>query len=90
MSLLTQLIHGQISPAEFITKAAAEIKKDAGFFASLPFGKTIEGWAVDALGRLLAQHFSPTIVELIVSELKEALGLTSNGQVPPAAPPGGT
>lgn len=84
MSDLSEFIHGRLSPQDFVIKAAADIKKDTAFFQALPFAKTLETWAVDALAGALATKFSPTIVGLVIAQLKAALGLDPL----PASPPG--
>lgn len=81
MSDLTQLLHGQLSPADFVPKAAADLKKDFALFQGLPFAKTLEGWAIDAIAGALASKFSPTLVSLIKAQLEAALGI-----ITPSAP----
>lgn len=77
MSLVTDLVEGKISPATFISGAAADLKKDAGIFADSAIGRDLLTWAVSAIIPLLASHLSPTTIALIQAGLEEALGLTA-------------
>jgi hypothetical protein len=86
MSDLTLLLKGQLSPADFVVKAAADIKKDTAFFQALPFAKTLETWAIDTIAARLSGTLSPTVTALIVHEIKALLGL--NDPTPTAAPAG--
>ena len=81
MSLVTDLFEGKISPAAFITGAAADIKKDLALFQGLPFAPTLEEWALGALGTLLSTKLSPTLSAVIINEIKS---LTGTGTPTPA------
>lgn len=77
MSDVSEFLRGAIPPEVFVTKAAADLQKDFAWAQALPFAKTLESWAIDALGRVLATKLSPTITALIVGELKQLLGLNN-------------
>ena len=86
MSDVTALFEGKLTPAQFVVKAAGDIKKDVVFFQGLPFASTLEEWALNALRTLLSSKLSPILAALIVNEIKQVLGLVP--AVPQAPTPG--
>ncbi len=74
-SALTQLSQAQISPPQFVSQVAAEIKGDAEKFNLIPGAGPLEAWAVERLQAFLAPRVSPTIAGLIVHALQGKLGL---------------
>lgn len=73
MSLLTQLEHGQITPQEFITLGAADLRKDLGFFLKLPGAEGVVHFLLGLMEGQLARFISPTAAALVVKEIEALL-----------------
>lgn len=86
MSDVSMFIKGKLTPEEFVAKAAADIKKDTAFFQAMPFAKTLETWAIDAIFARLSGVLSPTISALVCREIKVLLGIATPDTAGP--PPG--
>lgn len=73
MSDLSQFLHGQLSPQEFVTKCAADIQKDLAIFG--PLAPEFETFAVDGIAWLIERSgkVSPTIVEAIKGQILKLL-----------------
>lgn len=76
MSYLSDLLKKKITPAEFVAKSAEWLKRD-----NIPQAWKV--WALEALERVLAARLGDFIADLIVDELREAIGLSRD------APPTG-
>ncbi len=90
MSLTSQLFKGQITPAQFVTKSAEELHKDAVYFAHLPWASTIVDFAMSSLSVFLtAQGMSSTLVVNIIGAIKSefaALSGTASATANPTPP----
>lgn len=81
---LSAFLKGQLDPSTLVAKLAADIKHDCAWFQALPFAKTLEGWAIDAIYARLAAVVSPTIAALICHEIKVLLGIADPVTAPTA------
>ncbi len=88
MSLVSQLEKGQIDAGTFVKLAAADLKKDLGFFSGTPLGATLLNWANSALSVVIGRFLSPTLAALIISGIETELGIVpATPAVASATPP---
>ena len=82
MSDVSLFLHGKLDPAEFVTKASADIVKATAWFSALPFAKTLEGWLIDRLYDRINAVLGPLVAATICHEIKVLLGIAD-----PVVPP---
>jgi hypothetical protein len=85
MSNLSELIKGDMSPEQFVTKSAADIKKDLKFLNKFPGAKE---WLLRTLqAALVASGLSGTVAAIIIGGISMLLDDTP---ATPATGGGGT
>lgn len=87
MSNLSELIKGDMSPEQFVTKSATDLKKDLGFLRKFPGAVD---WVLNTLqAALIRSGLSGTLVAIIIGGIRLLLDDTpgaaagSGGAAPP-------
>lgn len=86
MSNLSELMKGDMSLEQFVTKSAADIKKDLKFINKFPGGRD---WVLNTLQAVLVRSgLSGTVVAIIIGGIRMLLEDEVNPATPtPPAPP---
>lgn len=84
MSNLTSLVHGRLTPEEFVTKSAADIKKDLAIFQKFPGYAKYADWAMDLLEKaIVARGLSPFFADIVCDQIRTLLGIPLDTAPPP-------